>query len=398
MVKSRENGDDGSVAPFLRKCYEMVGDNSTDSIISWNDTGDCFVIWDMTQFSVQLLPKFFKHSNFSSFMRQLNIYGFRKVDTDHWIFASDGFIRGQKHLLKNICRRKNTQGPDQRKASQQKEHQPDELREKVQNGLENGMWKEVENLKTDKNVLMQELVKLQQHQEISENKLLVLRDRLQGLEKNQQQMLSFLVMAMQSPGFFVQLLQPKENNWRVAEAGNMLEQGSLDDKTMASDGMIVRYQSPMTETSDPAFTPTSGAEKTPDSGSYPDGMQDFFLNSNNYSDFLKVLMDEKLCSLESHSPLVLPDTDDGSWRQLLLASRFLENVEETKEDGEETVDSGMEAELTLPGTPLGNSQNFDLFGMESTVSETNLEKAQYMDTLTEQMGLLSSEPKNRHGT
>lgn len=74
MVKSRENGDDGSVAPFLRKCYEMVDDNSTDSIISWNDTGDCFVIWDMTQFSVQLLPKFFKHSNFSSFMRQLNIY------------------------------------------------------------------------------------------------------------------------------------------------------------------------------------------------------------------------------------------------------------------------------------------------------------------------------------
>ena len=42
-------------------------------------------------------------------------------------------------------------------------------------------------------------------------------------KKNQQQMLSFLVMAMQSPGFVVQLIQLKESNWRVAEAGNMLE-------------------------------------------------------------------------------------------------------------------------------------------------------------------------------
>lgn len=68
------SGSSGSVAPFLRKCYEMVDDESTDSIISWNDTNDSFVISDITQFSVVLLPKYFKHSNFSSFMRQLNIY------------------------------------------------------------------------------------------------------------------------------------------------------------------------------------------------------------------------------------------------------------------------------------------------------------------------------------
>lgn len=304
-------------------------------------------------------------------------------------------MRGQKHLLKNIRRRKNVKGPDQRESSQQKEQQPDEPQEKGE--IENGLWKEVENLKIGKTALMQELVKLQQHQEISENKLLVLRERLQGMEKNQQQMLSFLVMAMQNPGFFIQLLQPKENNWRVAEAGNMLEQGPSDDKTTDSDGTIVTYQPPMNGTSGSAFTPTSDAENPPDSSSYPDGMQDFFLNS----DFFKVLMDEKLCSLESHAPLVLPDTDDGSWKQLLLASPFRENVEDTKEDAEETFDTGMEVELTV--TPLESSQNFDLFeqmeklqhfGTESTVYETNLVNAQSLDTLTEQMGLLSSETEN----
>lgn len=304
-------------------------------------------------------------------------------------------MRGQKHLLKNIHRRKNVQGPDQRESSKQKEQQPDEPQEKGE--IENGLWKEVENLKIGKTALMQELVKLQQHQEISENKLLVLRERLQGMEKNQQQMLSFLVMAMQNPGFFIQLLKPKENNWCVAEAGNMLEQGPSDDKTTASDGTIVTYQPPINGTSGSSFTPTSDAENPPDSSSYPDGMQDFFSNS----DFFKVLMDEKLCSLESHAPLVLPDTDDGSWKQLLLASPFLENVEDTKEDAEETFDTGMEVELTV--TPLESSQNFDLFeqmeklqhfGTESTVYETNLVNGQSLDTLTEQMGLLSSETEN----
>ena len=79
MVKSSsdrvDSSSSSSVAPFLRKCYEMVDDSSTDSIISWSTNGDnSFVISDTTVFSAQLLPKYFKHSNLSSFIRQLNIY------------------------------------------------------------------------------------------------------------------------------------------------------------------------------------------------------------------------------------------------------------------------------------------------------------------------------------
>ncbi|KAH7516253.1 hypothetical protein FEM48_Zijuj10G0115600 [Ziziphus jujuba var. spinosa] len=124
----------------------------------------------------------------------LQYLGFRKVDTDRWVFASDGFIRGKKYLLKNIVRKKHPQSVDQGKTSQPKETH-DEQCEKIEDGL----WEEVENLKIDKNALMQELVKLRQYQESADNKLLLLRDRIQGMEKNQQQPLSFLVMAMQSP-------------------------------------------------------------------------------------------------------------------------------------------------------------------------------------------------------
>jgi hypothetical protein len=60
--------------PFLTKTYAMVEDPSTDDTISWNDTGTAFVVWRPAEFTRDLLPKHFKHSNFSSFVWQLNTY------------------------------------------------------------------------------------------------------------------------------------------------------------------------------------------------------------------------------------------------------------------------------------------------------------------------------------
>jgi heat shock transcription factor len=60
--------------PFLKKTFEMVGDPETDETVSWGKNRDSFVVWDSHEFSKVLLPKYFKHSNFSSFIRQLNTY------------------------------------------------------------------------------------------------------------------------------------------------------------------------------------------------------------------------------------------------------------------------------------------------------------------------------------
>ena len=74
MVKKSAETGGLSIAPFLSKCYEMVDDPSTDALISWSPTNDSFIVWNEADFTSELLPKYFKHSNYSSFQRQLNIY------------------------------------------------------------------------------------------------------------------------------------------------------------------------------------------------------------------------------------------------------------------------------------------------------------------------------------
>ncbi|XP_031253499.1 heat stress transcription factor B-3 [Pistacia vera] len=95
-----------SPPPFLLKTYMLIEDPATDDVVSWNGDGTGFVVWQPAEFARDLLPTLFKHSNFSSFVRQLNTYGFRKVATGRWEFCNDMFRKGERELLCNIRRRK----------------------------------------------------------------------------------------------------------------------------------------------------------------------------------------------------------------------------------------------------------------------------------------------------
>ncbi|WVZ07596.1 hypothetical protein V8G54_020942 [Vigna mungo] len=215
--------------PFLTKTYDAVEDPTTSHIVSWSRGGASFVVWDPHAFSRDLLPRYFKHNNFSSFVRQLNTYisrslyspvslsfillwpavvGFRKIDPDRWEFANEGFLRGHRHLLANIRRRKQ---PSQPSSSQQGQGHCVEVGRF-------GLDEEVDRLKRDKHVLMMELVKLRQQQQNTRSYLEEMEERLRGTEIKQQQMMSFLARALKNPTFIQQLLQQKEKRKELEEA------------------------------------------------------------------------------------------------------------------------------------------------------------------------------------
>ncbi|KAK8565367.1 hypothetical protein V6N12_058930 [Hibiscus sabdariffa] len=211
---------DAGPPPFLIKTFDMVDDPSTNYIVSWSRGGSSFIVWDPHSFSTNLLPRYFKHNNFSSFVRQLNTYGFRKIDPDKWEFANEGFLRGQKDLLKSIRRRKT---PSQPPPSQQA------LGPCVEVGRF-GLEGEVDRLRRDKQVLMMELVKLRERQVETRAYLQATEERLQSTEKKQQQMMSFLARAMQNPAFLQQLIQQKEKKMELEEVISRKRRRPIDQR------------------------------------------------------------------------------------------------------------------------------------------------------------------------
>ncbi|CAN6864592.1 unnamed protein product [Brassica oleracea] len=236
-----------SVPPFLSKTYDMVDDLSTNEVVSWSSGNNSFVVWDVPEFSKVFLPKYFKHNNFSSFVRQLNTYGFRKVDPDRWEFANEGFLRDQKQLLKGITRRKSSHVQQQNQ--QQIQVQNSSLAPCVEVGKCGIAEEEVERLKRDKNVLMQELVRLRHQQQATEHQLKDAVQKVQAMEQRQQQMMSFLAKVVQSPGFLNQLVAQQSSN-----DGDRQIQGSSNKKRRLPgeeandvDRQIVKYQPSINE-------------------------------------------------------------------------------------------------------------------------------------------------------
>uniref|UniRef100_A0A3Q1FG25 Heat shock transcription factor 1 n=1 Tax=Acanthochromis polyacanthus TaxID=80966 RepID=A0A3Q1FG25_9TELE len=95
----------------LIRCHSVV-----NTLLFLHQSGTSFHVFDQGRFSKEVLPKFFKHNNMASFIRQLNMYGFRKVvhieqgglvkpERDDTEFQHPFFIRGQEPLLENIKRK-----------------------------------------------------------------------------------------------------------------------------------------------------------------------------------------------------------------------------------------------------------------------------------------------------
>ncbi|PHH61504.1 hypothetical protein CDD81_295 [Ophiocordyceps australis] len=66
------------IPPFVQKLRSFLEDRKNEDFIRWSEKGDSFIVIDEDEFAKTLIPELFKHNNYASFVRQLNMYGFHK--------------------------------------------------------------------------------------------------------------------------------------------------------------------------------------------------------------------------------------------------------------------------------------------------------------------------------
>lgn len=219
-------GGGGGPAPFLLKTYDMVDDPSTNHIVSWSPGRTSFIVWNPPEFSRLLLPTYFKHNNFSSFIRQLNTYGFHKIDPERWEFANEDFAKDKKHLLKNIHRRK-----------------PIHSHSHPQVDPERAAFdEEIDKLSNEKAELQAKVVSFQQQKSTAKSQLDDLKQRVGSMEERQKNLLTSLEKAVQDPVILEHLVRkiesmdftayykkrrlPRANQFEPAPENNFMENQS----------------------------------------------------------------------------------------------------------------------------------------------------------------------------
>ncbi|ETW03686.1 hypothetical protein H310_05072 [Aphanomyces invadans] len=119
-VKHRKVG----VPKFLRYLFQIL-ECEDPHIISWSVDGTSIQILDMVSIANDILPKYFKHSNYASFQRQLNYFGFRKwtkSQTTICTFSHPEFLRHRPDRMSRIKRKNRPERMGTRQTGPPKTH------------------------------------------------------------------------------------------------------------------------------------------------------------------------------------------------------------------------------------------------------------------------------------
>lgn len=140
------------IPPFVQKLSSFLDNNKNENLIRWADDGNSFIVLDEDEFARTLIPELFKHNNYASFVRQLNMYGFHKKVglSDNSMKASETkakapseyynkyFKRGRPELLWLIQKPKNPPNGPKRKRDESNKEDSDEDRKYIQDSSGGG--------------------------------------------------------------------------------------------------------------------------------------------------------------------------------------------------------------------------------------------------------------------
>ncbi|KAL9107457.1 MAG: hypothetical protein Q9227_007654 [Pyrenula ochraceoflavens] len=136
------------IPPFIQKLSSFLEDPKNFDFIRWSEDGKSFIVLDEDEFAKRLIPELFKHNNYASFVRQLNMYGFHKKVglSDNSMKAAENkhkspseysnpyFRRGHPDLLWLIQKPKNPpgQGKQGKRGKADSEQNDEEINEEFE--------------------------------------------------------------------------------------------------------------------------------------------------------------------------------------------------------------------------------------------------------------------------
>jgi len=92
----------------LHETLSQIDENGFSDIIGWLPHGRSFKIFKQKEFSQVILPRYFVMTKKSSFLRQLNLYGFNRFSAgpDQGSYYHEKFLRGLKFLTRRMTRQR----------------------------------------------------------------------------------------------------------------------------------------------------------------------------------------------------------------------------------------------------------------------------------------------------
>jgi len=100
-------GTRGTDSNFPAKLHHILSQPDLAHIVTWLPHGRSWRLVDRQAFLTQVMPNYFSHSNYASFARQVNGWGFKRMSRkgmDYGSYYHELFLRGMPHVAKRMRR------------------------------------------------------------------------------------------------------------------------------------------------------------------------------------------------------------------------------------------------------------------------------------------------------
>ncbi|NWX42124.1 HSF2 protein, partial [Steatornis caripensis] len=333
--------------------------------------GQSFLVLDEQRFAKEILPKYFKHNNMASFVRQLNMYGFRKVvpvDSGIVKLERDGpvefqhpyFKQGREDLLEHIKRKVSSSKPEENKIRQEDISKIISSAQKVQLKQET-MESRLSALKRENESLWREVAELRakqlQQQQVIRKIVqfivtLVQNNQLVSLKRKRPLLLN--TNGPTKSNVFQQIVkEPADSNHHVPLNRN---EGLKQREQISDDIIIYDVTEDVADEENIPITPEANEDTTSDSSNYSHSPDIVIVEDDNEEEYAPVIQGDKSAEsvpVPSNDPLS-PVSDSTS--PLMSSAVQLNNQSTlTAEDPVSMMDSILSENGVI-------SQNINLLG------------------------------------